>query len=114
MDPRRPAAITETAVGRQFSASRLDRRMDTSDHRPLYQIARPKNSETLAAVALDEAHAPDKVLAHGDLLRKFIAGEEFPPVHMRLGIMGACNMRCNFCNFHSPNEENFYDLFSYK
>ncbi|MDG6102985.1 radical SAM protein [Dactylosporangium aurantiacum] len=65
-------------------------------------------------MALDEAHAPDKVLAHGDLLRKFIAGEEFPPVHMRLGIMGACNMRCNFCNFHSPNEENFYDLFSYK
>ncbi|SBW23479.1 hypothetical protein FDG2_3795 [Candidatus Protofrankia californiensis] len=33
---------------------------------------------------------------------------------MRIGIMGACNMRCNFCNFHSPNEENFYDLFSFK
>jgi radical SAM protein with 4Fe4S-binding SPASM domain len=23
-------------------------------------------------------------------------------------------MRCNFCNFHSPNEEQFYDLFSFK
>jgi radical SAM protein with 4Fe4S-binding SPASM domain len=53
-------------------------------------------------------------MAHGDLLRKFVAGEEFKPIHMRIGIMGACNMRCNFCNFHSPNEEQFYDLFSFK
>src|SRR5262249_46593562 len=34
--------------------------------------------------------------------------------HMRIGIMGACNMRCNFCNFHSLNEANFYDLFSFR
>jgi radical SAM protein with 4Fe4S-binding SPASM domain len=88
--------------------------MSTSNQAPLYQIARPRNAEDLAIVSLDEAHAPDKVLAHADLLRRFVAGEEFRPIHMRIGIMGACNMRCNFCNFHSPNEENFYDLFSYK
>ena len=69
---------------------------------------------SLPIVALDEALAPNKVLAHPDLVRKFAAGEEFRPIHMRIGIMGACNMRCNFCNFHSPNEENFYDLFSFK
>ncbi|MFD7706344.1 radical SAM protein [Streptomyces sp. NPDC059785] len=33
---------------------------------------------------------------------------------MRIGIMGACNQRCHFCNFHSPNEDQFYDLFSFK
>ncbi len=79
-----------------------------------YRSARPQNSEGLAEVSLDQAHAPDKVLAHEDLLRKFVHGETFRPSHMRIGIMGACNMRCNFCNFHSPNEENFYDLFSFK
>ncbi|WP_436757654.1 radical SAM protein [Streptosporangium sp. V21-05] len=79
-----------------------------------YRSARPTNGNGLAEVALDQAHAPDKVLAHEDLLRKFVNGETFRPVHMRIGIMGACNMRCNFCNFHSPNEENFYDLFSFK
>ncbi|GAA4192376.1 hypothetical protein GCM10022252_33690 [Streptosporangium oxazolinicum] len=79
-----------------------------------YRSARPTNGDGLAEVTLDQAHAPDKVLAHEDLLRKFVNGESFRPVHMRVGIMGACNMRCNFCNFHSPNEENFYDLFSFK
>ncbi|MGJ6964385.1 radical SAM protein [Streptosporangium sp. G11] len=79
-----------------------------------YRAARPINGDGLAEVALDQAHAPDKVMAHEDLLRKFVNGETFRPVHMRIGIMGACNMRCNFCNFHSPNEENFYDLFSFK
>jgi radical SAM protein with 4Fe4S-binding SPASM domain len=89
--------------------------MSTNNHdKPVYQIARPTNSVDLPIVSLDEAHAPDKVLAHGDLLRKFIAGQEIQPIHMRIGIMGACNMRCHFCNFHSPNEENFYDLFSFK
>jgi radical SAM protein with 4Fe4S-binding SPASM domain len=72
------------------------------------------SAATLPPVSLDQAHSPQKVLAHGDLLRRFVAGEEFKPVHMRIGIMGACNMRCNFCNFHSPNEEQFYDLFSFK
>ncbi|WP_327104855.1 radical SAM protein [Nonomuraea glycinis] len=79
-----------------------------------YRSARPQNSDGLPEVTLDQAHAPDKVLAHEDLLRKFVNGETFRPIHMRIGIMGACNMRCNFCNFHSPNEENFYDLFSFK
>lgn len=88
--------------------------MTGSRELPIYDIARPANREGLPIVALDEAHAPNKVLAHPDLVRKFAAGEEFRPIHMRIGIMGACNMRCNFCNFHSPNEENFYDLFSFK
>lgn len=79
-----------------------------------YRSAHPRNSDGLPEVTLDQAHAPDKVLAHEDLLRKFVNGETFRPIHMRIGIMGACNMRCNFCNFHSPNEENFYDLFSFK
>jgi radical SAM protein with 4Fe4S-binding SPASM domain len=85
-----------------------------ADNKTLYQIARPGNRPDLPVVELDEAHAPDKVLAHGAMLRKFINDEEIRPIHLRIGIMGACNMRCNFCNFHSPNEENFYDLFSFK
>ena len=80
----------------------------------IYDIARPSNRDGLPAVSLDEARAPNKVLAHPDLVGKFTAGENFRPIHMRIGIMGACNMRCNFCNFHSPNESNFYDLFSFK
>jgi radical SAM protein with 4Fe4S-binding SPASM domain len=80
----------------------------------LYDIARPSNAEGLPVVSLDQAHAPNKMLAHPDLVRRFATGETFRPIHMRIGIMGACNMRCNFCNFHSPNEENFYDLFSFK
>ncbi|MET9642736.1 radical SAM protein [Streptomyces syringium] len=80
-----------------------------------YDAAAPTNNRPgLPVVNLDRAHSPQKVLAHGDLLRRFVAGEEIRPVHMRIGIMGACNMRCNFCNFHSPNEEQFYDLFSFK
>jgi radical SAM protein with 4Fe4S-binding SPASM domain len=88
--------------------------VSVDQNKPLYQIARPSNGDDLPVVQLDQAHAPDKVLAHGDLLRKFIEGQEIRPIHLRIGIMGACNMRCNFCNFHSPNEENFYDLFSFK
>jgi radical SAM protein with 4Fe4S-binding SPASM domain len=88
--------------------------MSLDGQQPLYQIARPSNRPGLPVVELDQAHAPDKVLAHGDMLRKFVNGEEIRPIHLRIGIMGACNMRCNFCNFHSPNEENFYDLFSFK
>jgi radical SAM protein with 4Fe4S-binding SPASM domain len=65
-------------------------------------------------VSLDQAHSTEKVMAHEELLRRFVAGQDFKPIHMRIGIMGACNQRCNFCNFHSPNEEQFYDLFSFK
>ncbi|MFE9422573.1 radical SAM protein [Kitasatospora sp. NPDC006697] len=88
--------------------------MTDSRDLPLYDIARPSNREGLPIVSLDEAHAPNKVLSHPGLVRAFAAGEEFRPIHMRIGIMGACNMRCNFCNFHSPNEEQFYDRFSFK
>ncbi len=79
-----------------------------------YQIAHPTNSEGLPETKLDQAHSPFKVLAHQDMVRDFTKGNHVRPIHLRIGIMGACNMRCNFCNFHSPNEENFYDLFSYK
>lgn len=85
-----------------------------SDGAPSYVAVHPANREGLPEVRLDEAHSPFKVLAHGAMLRDFIAGKSVRPIHMRIGIMGACNMRCNFCNFHSPNEEQFYDLFSYK
>ncbi|MHA6762983.1 radical SAM protein [Streptacidiphilus sp. PAMC 29251] len=88
--------------------------MAKSDPVKIYDIARPGNRKELPVVQLDEAHAPNKMLAHPDLVRSFAAGGTFRPIHMRIGIMSACNMRCNFCNFHSPNEENFYDLFSFK
>jgi radical SAM protein with 4Fe4S-binding SPASM domain len=86
----------------------------TNVQEPAYHAARPVNRTSLPIVSLDQAHAPDKVLAHGEMLRQFVLGEQIRPIHMRIGIMGACNMRCHFCNFHSPNEENFYDLFSFK
>ena len=85
-----------------------------SDTSASYTVAHPSNRDGLPEVRLDQAHSPFKILAHGELLRRFLSGEAIRPVHMRIGIMGACNMRCNFCNFHSPNEEQFYDLFSYK
>lgn len=88
--------------------------MDHDQQTPIYDIARPANSDDLPTVSLDQAHAPTKVLAHPDLLRRFVDGEQIRPIHLRIGIMGACNMRCNFCNFHSPNEKEFYDLFSFK
>ncbi|WP_424891091.1 radical SAM/SPASM domain-containing protein [Streptomyces sp. XH2] len=79
-----------------------------------YEAAAPVNRPGLPVVSLDRAHSPQKVLAHGELLRRFVGGGEIRPVHMRIGIMGACNMRCDFCNFHSPDEERFYDLFPFK
>lgn len=79
-----------------------------------FQAAHPANHEGLPVVSLDQAHSPFKVLAHPELIRRFVAGDPIRPIHMRIGIMGACNMRCNFCNFHSPNEDKFYDLFSFK
>ncbi len=76
--------------------------------------ARPRNREGLPEVSLDQAHSPAKVLAHRHLIGRFVNGETLRPVHMRIGIMGACNMRCNFCNFHAPEETHFYDRFSFK
>lgn len=81
---------------------------------PIINQCAPKNPEAMPRVSLDAAHYPFKMLAHSDAVRKFVEGDEFNPIHMRLGLTGACNMRCNFCNFHSPNENTFYDLFSYK
>ena len=90
--------------------------MPTSPANPAkpYEAALPSNPSEMPDVSLDEGHSPLKVLAHRDLIRKFAAGEEFNPIHMRIGIQGACNMRCNFCNFHSSYETQFYDRFSYK
>jgi radical SAM protein with 4Fe4S-binding SPASM domain len=88
--------------------------MDQARPARQYNAAEPRNPDDLPRVSLDQAHAPTKVLAHEELVRKFVNGEQIRPIHMRIGIMGACNMRCNFCNFHSPNEDNFYDLFSFK
>ncbi len=79
-----------------------------------YAVVHPANRKGLPVVSLDQAHSPFKVLAHPELVRRFVAGDTIRPIHMRIGIMGACNMRCNFCNFHSPNEDQFYDLFSFK
>lgn len=74
----------------------------------------PSNSGDLPTVQLDKAHSPSKALYHRDLIEKFVSGEEFNPIHLRIGITGRCNMRCSFCNFHSGNEEQFYDRFSFK
>jgi radical SAM protein with 4Fe4S-binding SPASM domain len=113
-------ALNQSIIARQPSGPlpTQEHAMTAARERPadtkIYDIARPSNQEGLPDVSLDQAHAPNKMLAHPDLIRKFAAGETFRPIHMRIGIMGACNMRCHFCNFHSPNEENFYDLFSFK
>ncbi len=74
----------------------------------------PSNSGDLPTVQLDRAHSPSKALFHPDLVEKFVSGEEFNPIHLRIGITGRCNMRCTFCNFHSGNEVQFYDRFSFK
>ncbi len=74
----------------------------------------PQNPGCLPEVQLDVSHSPVKVLSHKEMLRAFVAGEEVRPIHLRIGLVGACNMRCKFCNFHSVNESQFYDLFSYQ
>ncbi|MGI5339959.1 radical SAM protein [Streptomyces sp. CA-181903] len=40
------------------------------------------------AQGLEPAHSPRKVLAHGELLRRFVEGREIRPVHVRLDITG--------------------------
>lgn len=79
-----------------------------------YDASLPSNPQDMPPPELDQAHSPLKVLGQKEMLRKFVAGEEIRPIHLRVGITGACNMRCNFCNFHSENEADFYDQFSYK
>jgi radical SAM protein with 4Fe4S-binding SPASM domain len=85
-----------------------------NENRSSFRDALPINPNGLPTVQLDTAHSPLKVLAQPSLLRAFVHGEKIRPIHMRIGITGACNMRCSFCNFHSPNESQFYDRFSYK
>ncbi len=80
----------------------------------VHAVAHPRNPSDLPPVTLDIVHSPFKMLAQEELVQRFVNGESFNPIHMRIGIVGACNMRCNFCNFHSPNEKQFYDLFSYR
>ena len=79
-----------------------------------YKEAYPQNPQGSAAVSLDKAHSPFKVLAFPELIRKYVSGEKVHPLHVRMGITNQCNLRCNFCNFHSLNEESFYDAFQYK
>lgn len=79
-----------------------------------YKSAFPQNPVGIPRVELDKAHSPLKLLAHRELLKKFVLDEPIHPVHIRIGITNSCNIRCNFCNFHSQNETEFYDKFSYK
>jgi MoaA/NifB/PqqE/SkfB family radical SAM enzyme len=79
-----------------------------------YRDALPKNPEERLKVKLDKAHSPLKILAHKEMLKNFIEGKPTHPIHVRIGITNRCNIRCNFCNFHSENEADFYTNFSYK
>lgn len=80
----------------------------------IYEEIYPQNADYLPQPQLDQCHLPFKMLSQQKMVRDFVAGKEINPIHLRIGIMGACNMRCNFCNFHSHLESDFYDLFSYK
>lgn len=82
------------------------------ENKKIYTDAYPNNAEGIK-VELDLAHSPYKILAHEDLLRKYINGEKINPIHLRVGLTNSCNARCNFCNFHSKNEEDFYDNFDF-
>lgn len=79
-----------------------------------YYEVYPQNDGKFVKVNLDKEHMPFKLLAHPDKLKKYIGGEEINPIHVRVGLTNSCNLKCNFCNFHSTNEETFYDEFTYK
>lgn len=78
-----------------------------------YNEAYPRNYNGPIRTNLDKAHSPFKVLAHPQLIRKYTCGEKVAPIHIRVGLTNRCNLRCNFCNFHSPNEKSFYNAFNY-
>lgn len=80
---------------------------------PSYMLMYPRNPEGKPPVNLDKMHTPLKILAQADMIRRFQAGEPIIPIHVRIGITSACNMRCNFCCYHSRNETYFYDCFKY-
>ena len=78
-----------------------------------YKCAYPRNPLGKPLVNLDNLHSPLKILAQSEMIRKFANGEKIFPIHLRMGITNRCNMSCNYCNFHSPNESFFYDNFNY-
>lgn len=79
-----------------------------------YNDLYPQNHNGALATKLDEQHSPFKILAHPELLKKYIKGEKVNPLHIRMGLTNACNIRCKFCNFHSENESAFYNAFDFK
>lgn len=79
-----------------------------------YRETYPKNIKVDIKTSLDEAHSPFKVLAFPEIVQKYMDGEEVRPIHIRVGITNACNIRCKFCNYHSENEKEFYDTFKYE
>ena len=74
----------------------------------------PQNDEKMIEVNLDKEHFPFKMLDQHEMVKKFINGERISPIHCRVGLTSKCNYRCKFCNFHSENERDFYDEFSFK
>lgn len=79
-----------------------------------YKDLYPQNKNGTLATSLDREHSPFKILAHSELLRKYVAGEKVAPLHIRIGLTNSCNIRCKFCNFHSENEVEFYNAFDFK
>lgn len=73
----------------------------------------PQNDKEMIEVKLDREHFPFKFLEHEHLMKDFLNGKEIYPIHCRIGLTNRCNLRCRFCNFHSENEKDFYDEFSY-
>ena len=78
-----------------------------------YKCAYPKNPKGKPIVDIDDLHFPFKIISQSDILRKFANGESILPIHIRMGITNKCNMRCNYCNYHSTYESLFYDNFNY-
>ena len=78
-----------------------------------YKNVYPKNNKTLIEPSLDNAHSPYKILSNEKELRDYIDGKEIKPTHLRVGLTNKCNLKCNFCNFHSENEKDFYNLFNH-
>jgi radical SAM protein with 4Fe4S-binding SPASM domain len=78
-----------------------------------YKDVYPQNKKVNIKANLDEAHSPFKVLAYPELIRQYTQEKEIRPMHIRVGITNACNIRCKFCNYHSENEKDFYDVFDY-
>ena len=83
------------------------------NRRENYNRAYPQNNAGMIMTSLDREHSPFKILAHGDMLKKYLCGERINPIHCRVGLTSCCNLQCNFCNFHSQNEKDFYNLFNY-